>query len=215
MTEFDEELLGLITKLSQIGIATVEAKQEESCPICTIKVHLEDFPVHVYKCCDAQDHEEQNVALQQFSPPSICSFGSNCQRRDRQHFLLLYHPTVKCFICSNELQMYQMDEHFNICLNAGNQNQNQNVDSQDNREIKNQNDHKDKNKDNKDRLTRDQLIAISTILANKIHKDKNNDNNNRDEIQMDDEPSLTDLLTTFSKLGFTRENIEKEITKFL
>lgn len=177
---------------------------EENCPICQTQLARIHFIPHVYNCIKSLESstdesldynydypENEQKILDSYTPPTVCPEGITCLRRNRQHFLSLYHPCVACPVCSRDYQIYDMEEHLLECCN------------EDAQEVKiKESDIQMPKLDTVTNLSMQQMIGISQFVLQKISTQGLGNSN-------PDEPSIDDLLETFGKLGFTPENLKQ------
>lgn len=68
---------------------------------------------------EEEDLEKKQLeAFEQFKPSLHCPDGAKCDRVDAQHFIQKKHPRVNCPICEDEFEVYAINAHVSICIDA-------------------------------------------------------------------------------------------------
>jgi hypothetical protein len=207
MNDSESSFLDLMTTFSKLDVSKTESGLE-TCPLCQAELLLDQFVEHVYFCIknldavedkkfaetlnrDMNGHDyDQGDVFHSFKPPTVCENGIHCTRRDAQHFQNLFHPEIACPICSKQFNMHEINTHLNSCLTTP-------PPPPPSLPVATATMMSTE-------LSRDQLIAISTMIVQKSA-------DNADDAS--DAPSILDMLETFGKLGFTKESLIHELYK--
>lgn len=185
----------LINTFSKLDIKT--SSSTENCPICHVGIALDKFSEHVYNCISSIDekmavemggsYDEQFELSSFYTPQNKCDLGSLCNRRDRNHFLNLKHPPIKCPICIKDIEMIDICDHVGSCMGP-NEIKVAHTASADCEPLAKAHD-----ASAKETISRDQAILMSGAII-----EQHNSGND-----------VTDLLEKFSKLGFNKETLKK------
>ena len=187
--ESESSFFDLMSTFSKLGLDSRPSL--EKCPLCSIECSLDKFAEHVYFCIKDLDHDEKFA--------QEVNKNLNGSETEYDQFHLFTPPTI----CKDGINCTRRDaQHFKnifhplvdcpICSKQFSM-----------AEI---NDHintctcacthVDTMQKNLPELSRSQMIAISTVL-----------------VQKSETSDIADLLDTFGKMGFTRENLQREIDK--
>jgi hypothetical protein len=200
----DESFFDLMNRFSKLDLTkeddtSVKKGEENICPVCEKNVgDLHQFVIHVYECvkkfdtnieCEGDDVVEQEEISKHFKPPEYCPQGVSCTRQDRGHFQNVAHPLITCPCCQSNFEIYKIHDHFITCSDSSSTLSSSSSSSSSSSAAVT-------SEEQKLQLTRGQMIAISSAV-----------------LSVDDENSVNEMLETFGKLGFTKENLKKEIEK--
>lgn len=168
--------------------------------------------------------KDQALLMNSFTKKIFCPEGRNCTRRDVTHFIEVSHPLVECPVCSDEFLMFEINAHVTICLEKGPSSSFGNVrKAKKAEETKSafgtsspmkasfavarestatpSEEKKQKTKKKRNmRLTAKQLSVLANMVCEQTAKGS-----------AKAEHSVVDLLETFKHLGFTRENLSREL----
>jgi hypothetical protein len=203
----DDQFFELMSEFSKLGLETSgggKILSGETCPVCSTNgFTLQDFVMHVYQCVkkfDAEDDEKlarkydeyynchESMDTKNYEPVTKCPQGLSCTRQDLGHFKTIEHPLATCPCCQSHFQLYEIYGHISSCSALA-------VPADVIKMAAPTGAQKNETKEN-DGLSRNQMIAISSTILSSANQD-----------------SISEILETFGKLGFTKENLEKEIQK--
>lgn len=223
----EHSFLDLMTAFSKLDMSRTTEVSGETCPLCQeAGLSLQAFVPHVYNCIRRLDIDEDKKYAEKvskewngeygddddrddrsFLSSAACKYGASCDRQDVGHFQNVYHPPSTCPCCNNEFAMYEINEHLNSCLNTTSSASSSVPSCASSPPTASYGGGdgcvggggKRGEGEETSMLTKDQLIAISSIIVKKSAGESDGD-----------EPSILEMLETFGKLGFTKENLQKE-----
>lgn len=142
-----------------------------------------------------------------------CPQGIHCKINTSDHFIFMRHPKVECPVCNEDFHMYEINAHITFCLEKG-EDRGDNDAMQDTTgsgvERKTMLDNHPTNPLQAQRQNSGSCEASKltpqqmSSMARMVLKAQGNSNTSSDQ-------SLVQMLSRFSSLGFTKENIRKTI----
>ena len=214
----------LIKTFAQLDLSAKPTEKGETCPVCQATgISLTDFAEHVYSCVKKLDLEEdeklaerltddwcpgeesyaktqQGKLLAGYAQPTVCADGVKCQRGDRKHFEMLYHPPAHCPMCEKEFPILELYNHMDgTCGSFASIFPSSSIPptSSSLPSTSPEEEEKSTRGGRAPRLSRDQLIAMSASVVQQSQKV--------------DESTIIDMLDAFGKLGFSREVLQEKL----
>eukprot|EP00469_Lotharella_globosa_P000376 CAMPEP_0167797930 /NCGR_PEP_ID=MMETSP0111_2-20121227/15973_1 /TAXON_ID=91324 /ORGANISM="Lotharella globosa, Strain CCCM811" /LENGTH=382 /DNA_ID=CAMNT_0007692181 /DNA_START=60 /DNA_END=1208 /DNA_ORIENTATION=- len=114
----EESFESVLTQFASINLNKNEENSKQRCFLCGMEILLKDFAQHIHGCVDKLRQQEEAAELATLAAAGVKVCHSGCSRRDYMHFMAEYHPPASCPACGEDMPLYEVDAHLNLCLES-------------------------------------------------------------------------------------------------